>query len=53
VGDELPDYAPAALLGQDSEEVLRGLGYAEEELRAMHESGVYQTWDDLKAKHHG
>ena len=41
------------LLGQHSEEVLRGLGYSEEELKAMHASGVYQTWDDLKAKHHG
>ena len=41
------------LLGQDSEEVLRGLGYSEEEMKAMHASGVYQSWDDLKAKHNG
>ena len=53
VGDELPDYGKAPLLGQDSEEVLRSLGYSEAELRQMHASGVYQTWDDLKAKHHG
>ena len=53
VGEELPDYAQAPLLGQHSEEVLRSLGYTEEELKAMHASGVYQTWDDLKAKHHG
>ena len=53
VGDELPEYAPAPLLGQDSEKVLRGLGYSDAELKAMHASGVYQTWDDLKAKHNG
>ena len=53
VGDELPDYGKAPLLGQDSEEVLRSLGYSEAELRQLHASGVYQTWDDLKAKHHG
>ena len=53
MGDELPEYAPAPLLGQDSEEVLRSLGYSEEELKEMHASGVYQTWDDLKAKHNG
>ncbi len=53
VGEELPDYTMAPLLGQHSEEVLRGLGFGEEELAAMHEKGVYKTWDDLKAKHHG
>ena len=53
VGEDLPDYAMAPLLGQHSEEVLRSLGYSETELAAMHEKGVYQTWDDLKAKHHG
>ena len=26
---------------------------SEEEMQAMHASGVYQTWDDLKAKHNG
>ncbi len=53
VGSELPDYAQAPLLGQHSEEVLRELGYADGELQSMHAAGVYRTWDDLKAEHHG
>ena len=53
VGSELPDYRMAPLLGEHSEEILRGLGYTEEQLSAMHASGVYNTWDDLKAKHNG
>ena len=51
VGSELPDYPAAPLLGENSEEVIRGLGYSDEEMRAMHEAGVYNTWDDLKGAH--
>ena len=51
VGGELPDYPMGPLLGENSEEVIRGLGYSEEEMRAMHEAGVYNTWDDLKGAH--
>ena len=53
IGDELPEYKIAPYLGQDSEEIIRGLGYSEEQLQAMHESGVYNTWDDLKGFHNG
>lgn len=53
IGDELPEYAIAPYLGQDSERVIRALGYSEEELRALHEAGVYNTWEDLKAAHGG
>ena len=45
--------SPSPLLGQHSEEILRALGYTEEELAAMHAAGVYSTWEDLKAKHNG
>ena len=51
IGQELPEYEMAPLLGENSEEVIRSLGYSEEEIRAFHEAGVYNTWDDLKAEH--
>ncbi len=53
IGAELPEYKMAPLLGEHSEEILRQLGYGEEQLAALHDSGVYSTWDDLKAQHNG
>ncbi len=53
VGEELPDYKMGPLLGEHSEEILRELGYGEEQLQALHDKGVYCTWDDLKSKHGG
>ena len=53
VGAELPDYKMAPLLGEHSEEILRSLGYTQEQMDAMHAAGVYNTWDDLKALHNG
>ena len=53
VGTELPDYRRAPLLGEQSEQVLRELGYSDDELAALHTAGVYATWDDLKGKHNG
>jgi len=41
------------MLGEHSEEVLKGLGYSDEEMAKLHEAGIYNTWDDLKAKHGG
>jgi cinnamoyl-CoA:phenyllactate CoA-transferase len=53
VGSELPEYNRAPLLGEQSEEILRELGYSDEELSQMHAAGIYATWDDLKGKHNG
>ena len=53
IGDELPDYKMAPLLGEHSEEILRGLGYDDAQLEKLHAAGVYHTWDDLKAQHGG
>ena len=53
IGDDLPDYKMAPLLGEHSEEIITSLGYSEEDLQKLHEAGVYNTWDDLKAFHKG
>lgn len=53
IGDEIPDYNIAPQLGENSEEILRSLGYDGAELEQLHADGVYNTWDDLKAQHNG
>ena len=45
--DKIP-YERAPMLAENSEEILKGLGYSAEELNKLHEAGVYNTWDDLK-----
>ena len=45
--DKLP-YERAPMLAENSEEILKGLGYSDEQLKKLHEAGVYNTWDDLK-----
>lgn len=52
IGDEIPDYKMAPLLGEHSEEIISSLGYNDDELQKLHESGVYTTWDDLKEQYH-
>ncbi|MDR0838947.1 MAG: CoA transferase [Oscillospiraceae bacterium] len=47
--DKLP-YGKAPLLGEHSEEILRGLGYDDATLKAWHEAGVYNTFDDVKSR---
>ncbi|MDR2615373.1 MAG: CoA transferase [Oscillospiraceae bacterium] len=47
--DKLP-YGKAPQLGEHSEEVLLSLGYTQEQLQALHEAGVYNTFDDVKDK---
>lgn len=44
-------YARAPYLGEQSEEILRELGYSDDQLKEMHEKGVFHTWDDLKGKY--
>jgi len=53
VGDELPEYKMGPLLGEHSEEIIKELGYSEEDLAAFHAAGVYNTWEDLKGFHNG
>ena len=53
IGDKFEEFGHSPLLGEHSEEVLRELGYSDEELKEMHEAGVYNTWEDLKEKLNG
>lgn len=53
IGSDIPDYKMAPMLGEHSEEIIKSLGYSDEELQKLHEGGVYNTWDDLKAMHNG
>jgi len=41
-------YGKAPLLGEHSEQILRELGYSEEQLKEMHAKGVFNTWEDVK-----
>ncbi|MCL2366075.1 MAG: CoA transferase [Oscillospiraceae bacterium] len=45
--DALP-YTRAPMLAEHTEDILKELGYSEEQLKQWHEAGVYNTWDDLK-----
>jgi len=45
--DVLP-YVRAPMLAEDSEGILKELGYTDEQLKEMHEKGVYNTWEDVK-----
>ncbi|MCL2201869.1 MAG: CoA transferase, partial [Oscillospiraceae bacterium] len=45
--DKLP-YARAPMLAENTEEILKELGYSAEQLKEWHEKGVYNTWDDVK-----
>jgi len=45
--DALP-YARAPMLAEHTEDILRELGYSDEQLKEWHANGVYNTWDDVK-----
>ncbi|MBQ9003896.1 MAG: CoA transferase, partial [Eggerthellaceae bacterium] len=42
----LPPYEKAPLLGEHTEEVLRGLGYADDEVKAMVDEGIAGVWSE-------
>jgi len=43
-------YGKAPMLGEHTEEILRELGYTDEQMKDMHERGVYNTFEDVKSK---
>jgi cinnamoyl-CoA:phenyllactate CoA-transferase len=45
--DVLP-YTRAPMLAEHSEEILKGLGYTDAQLKEMHTNGIYNTWDDVR-----
>ena len=45
--DKLP-YSRAPMLAENSEEILKELGYTDAQLKGMHEKGIYNTWEDVK-----
>ena len=47
-GADVMPYARAPMLAEHSEDILRELGYTDEQLARMHTDGIYSTWDDVK-----
>jgi cinnamoyl-CoA:phenyllactate CoA-transferase len=45
----LQPYQRGPYLGEHSEEILEELGYAQDQIDAMHADGVYLTWEDVRA----
>jgi cinnamoyl-CoA:phenyllactate CoA-transferase len=41
------------LLGEHSKEILKEIGYTDEQLEELHAKGVFQTWEDVKEKYGG
>ena len=41
-------YARGPLLGEHSEEILKDLGYTEDQLKEMHAKGIFNVWEDVK-----
>ena len=46
--DKLP-YTKGPMLAAHSEEILKELGYTDQQLKEMHENGIYNTWNDVEA----
>ncbi|MCL2408363.1 MAG: CoA transferase [Oscillospiraceae bacterium] len=47
-GADKRPYARGPMLAEHSEEILKEIGYTDEQLKEMHEKGVYNSWDDVK-----
>ena len=41
-------YGNGPLLGEHSEEILKELGYTDEQLKEMHAKGIFNVWEDVK-----
>ena len=41
-------YGRGPLLGEHSEEILKELGYSEDQLKEMHGKGIFNVWEDVK-----
>jgi cinnamoyl-CoA:phenyllactate CoA-transferase len=49
-GCEKRKYERGPFLGEHSEEIIRSLGYSEEQMKDLHARNIYNTWDDLREK---
>jgi len=47
-GADILPYERAPMLAEHSEDILRELGYTDDQLKDMREKGIYSTWDDVK-----
>ena len=47
-GTDVLPYVRAPMLAEDSEDILRELGYNDDQLKEMHAAGIYNTWEDVK-----
>lgn len=43
-------YQRGPLLGEHSKEILKELGYTDEQLEDLHAKGVFNTWEDVKER---
>ncbi len=49
-GAEKIKYERGPFLGEHSAEIIKGLGYTDEQMKELHDKKVYMTWDDLREK---
>ena len=47
----LSEYNKGPLLGEHTEEVIRSLGYGDEQLRELKASGAYMCWEDVRGNY--
>jgi len=43
-------YKRGPLLGEHSKEILKEIGYTDEQLEDLHAKGIFNTWEDVKEK---
>ncbi len=47
---EKKKYARGPFLGEHSGQIIKNLGYTEEQMKDMHDRNVFSTWDDLRER---